>query len=227
MLDIQKEYKVTKISKLFITHLHYDHINGIQYLLDKNLIDQNTEVWMNISYPWPQLTYNKILQNLKNSGVKFIDPIVKNSTNNIKIRYPKKSYDKNHPAPKNNINNSSVLYQICLGKKSMLFTGDLEQDGWDSIEDCMPYLWHTSYYCISHHGSLNGHKRSKCEYRPKISSLADCGMDTKLQILMGRDGAYKGIFNGDVIREFQHINRTDETEKYIKIDWETGQLTKV
>ena len=44
---------------------------------------------------------------------------------------------------------------------------------------------------------------------------------------MGRDGAYKGIFNGDVIREFQHINRTDETEKYIKIDWETGQLTKV
>ncbi len=227
LLDIQKEYKVAKLSKLFITHLHYDHINGIQYLLDKNLIDQNTEVWMNISYPWPQRTYNKILQNLKNSGVKFIDPIVKNSTNNIKIRYPKKSYDKSYPAPKNNINNSSVLYQICFGKNSMLFTGDLEQDGWDSISDCATYLWETTYYCISHHGSLNGHKRSKCAYNQVISSLADCGKNTKLQILMGRDGAYNGIFNGNVMSDFQHINRTDETEKYIKIDWKTGRLTKV
>lgn len=227
LCDIQNNYKATKLSKLFITHLHYDHINGIQYLLDKNLIDQNTEVWMNISYPWPQRTYNKILQNLKNSGVKFIDPIVKNSTNNIKIRYPKKSYDKSHPAPKNNINNSSVLYQICLGEKSMLFTGDLEQDGWDSISDCATYLWETTYYCLSHHGSLNGHKRSKCAYSQTISSLADCGKKTQLQVLMGRNGAYKGIFSSIVKKDFSKIKCTDGKKKYIELNWQTGRSRNV
>lgn len=227
LFDIQKYYKATKLSKLFITHLHYDHINGIQYLLDKNLIDQNTEVWMNISYPWPQQTYNKILQNLKKLGVKFIDPIISNSTNNIKIRYPLKSFNASYPAPKNNINNSSVLYQIYLGGKSMLFTGDLEQEGWDSIKDCKPYLWDTSYYCISHHGSLNGHKRSKCEYHQVISSLADCGKNTKLQILMGRDRAYKGIFSSNVKKEFHKIKYTDGNKKYVKIDWKTGSSQDV
>lgn len=225
--DIQKNYKATKLSKLFITHLHYDHINGIQYLLDKNLIDQNTEVWMNISYPWPQRTYNKILQNLKKSGAKFIDPIVKNSTNNIEIRYPKKSFDKNHPAPKNNINNASVLYQICLDGERMLFTGDLEQEGWDSISDCKPYLWSTTYYCISHHGSLNGHKRFKCTHSQAISSLANCGKKTQLQILMGRNGAYKGIFSSNVKKEFRNIKCTDGNKKYVKIDWKTGSSQDV
>lgn len=227
LLDIQKEYKVTKLSKLFITHLHYDHINGIQYLLDKNLIDQNTEVWMNISYPWAQRTYNKILQNLKKSGVKFIDPIVKNSTKNIKIRYPYKSYDKSYPAPKHNINNSSVLYQICLGEKSMLFTGDLEQDGWDSISDCDTYLWETTYYCLSHHGSLNGHKRSKCAHSKTISSLADCGKKTQLQVLMGRNGAYKGIFSSIVKKDFSKIKCTDGKKKYIELNWQTGRSRNV
>ena len=45
-----------------------------------------------------------------------------NSTKNIHILYPDVSYNKKNKAPKNNINNASVLYQICFGENSMLFT---------------------------------------------------------------------------------------------------------
>lgn len=70
------------------------HINGIEYLIKRGWIDANTEVWMNIQYPWKQPTYNRILLQLSALGVKFIDPIIGNSTKNIHILYPDVSYNK-------------------------------------------------------------------------------------------------------------------------------------
>lgn len=77
---ISNNFGIGRISKLMITHLHYDHINGIEYLIKKGWIDSNTEVWMNIQYPWIQPTYNRILLQLSALEVKFIDPIIGNST---------------------------------------------------------------------------------------------------------------------------------------------------
>lgn len=94
MQDICDKFGVEKVSKLLVTHLHYDHINGIEYLINKGWIDKNTEVWMNIHYPWKQPTYNRILLQLKSLGVKFIDPIVSNSTKQINILYPNISFNK-------------------------------------------------------------------------------------------------------------------------------------
>lgn len=48
---IKKKFEICKISKLLITHLHFDHINGIEHLIKRGWIDSNTEVWMNIHYP--------------------------------------------------------------------------------------------------------------------------------------------------------------------------------
>lgn len=49
---------------------------------------------MNIQYPWIQPTYNRILLQLSALGVKFIDPIIGNSTKNIHILYPDVSFNK-------------------------------------------------------------------------------------------------------------------------------------
>ena len=141
--SIRNKFGVEHISKLLITHLHYDHINGIEHLIMKGWIDANTEV----------LQLNAL-------GVRFIDPIVGNSTKNIHILYPNVSFNRKNMAPKNNINNTSVLYQICFGGSSMLFTGDIETEGWDTVSTCMPYLRKSTYYCISHHGSITGHLRN-------------------------------------------------------------------
>ena len=49
--DIKKQFQVDKISKLLVTHLHYDHINGIEYLIKKEWMDEETEVWIEYAVP--------------------------------------------------------------------------------------------------------------------------------------------------------------------------------
>lgn len=214
---IRNKFGVDKISKLLITHLHYDHINGIEHLIKHGWIDADTEVWMNTQYPWKQPTYNRILLQLSALGVKFIDPIVGNSTKNICILYPDVSFNRKNIAPKNNINNASVLYQICFSEKSMLFTGDIETEGWENVSTCMPYLRKSTYYCVSHHGSITGHLRNSCiPAGCEITTLADCARLAKVHVLMGRNGAYRGVYNGKVLGDFKNIIKTDETQKYFR-----------
>jgi len=44
----------------------------------------------------------------------------------MNILYPTISFNKKHKVLDNNINNVSVLYQVCIGNKKMLFAGDIE-----------------------------------------------------------------------------------------------------
>lgn len=55
-----------------------------------------------------------------------------------------------------------------------------------------------------------------------ITTLADCADLTKLQVLMGRDGAYKGVYSRNVLKEFKNIVKTEEAQKFFSLDWETG-----
>lgn len=80
---------------------------------------------MNTQYPWIQPTYNRILLQLSALGVKFIDPII-GILQKISIFCIRMSALTKNKAPKDKINNASVLYQICFEENSMLFTGDIE-----------------------------------------------------------------------------------------------------
>ena len=128
----------------------------------------------NTQYPWKTGTCNRILSQLHALGVRFIDPIVANSTEHIQILYPYISFNQNNVAPRNNINNASVLYQVFLGEKNMLFTGDLETEGWKCSCAMLPKSSDTTYYCISHHGSINGDIRTNCLKSYGITSLSQC-----------------------------------------------------
>lgn len=222
--DIEKEYGVNVVSKLLITHLHYDHISAIDKLISDGYINKDTEVWMNTKYPWIQPSYLRILSNLNAINVRFIDPIVSNSTEQIKVLYPQIIFDKTNQPPLNKINNSSVVYQIVLNGKRMLFPGDLETDGWNELSCCYPYLKHTDYYCISHHGSINGHIRKSCKPQGrKILNLSDCSC-SRIQILMGRNNAYSGIYSPMVLRDFKGIKKTEDAKHYIMINWDSDEV---
>lgn len=226
LLSIKKKYGISRFSKVLITHHHFDHINGLEYLINEKYINSETEVWLNVSYYWPGEKYIKILKELKKLNVKFIEPITSNSFDNIEILYPKIRIHNKNNAPGKYINNISVVYQIKFMNKSMLFMGDLEEEGLSEIQDCFPHLKNTNYYCVSHHGSINGHirKNSPCNSIGDMT-MNECAKDTRIQILMGRDNAYPGIFSDKVIKAYDKLIITDKCDCYYEIDWTNDKVT--
>ena len=85
------------------------------------------------------------------------------------------------------------------------------------------YYLDSYYYCISHHGSITGHLRNECIYRNHIKSLADCNF-SRIQILMGRNNAYSGIYSQSVLDDFNNICKVEDSENYIRIDWRTDEI---
>ena len=57
--------------------------------------------------------------------------------------------------------------------------------------------------------------------------LADCAELTSLQVLMGRDGAYKGVYSRKVLGDFKNIEETEKAQKYFCLDWKTGKARSV
>ncbi|MBB6624816.1 MBL fold metallo-hydrolase [Clostridium gasigenes] len=240
---IKKKFNLNdiKIEKLLITHPHYDHINGIDYLISNGYV-KDTEVWINLYYSWPDTCYSKLLERLKTLNLRLIEPKVSSSNNSIEIIYPNNTILRTDPknvttypiysvVPSNKVNNASVIYKLNLGEKSIIFPGDIEEDEWNKVLGCEKYLKNATYYCISHHGSITGHSRSICPYKSTtIDSIDFCCSNTKKNILMGRDNAYPGIFSEVVLESFKgRLYRTDLSDtgkvpRFMELDWEKDNV---
>lgn len=187
------------IDVVMLTHPHYDHYSGINYYINKKLIDKHTVAYVNLKYRIASHNYNNLLSNLNKLGLQIVEPFSYNSNKNIRILYPDiKTFN-----PRLSPNNISSVYNIWFDNQSyFVFPGDLEQDGWKlmDVTKCYPYMTHTHYYAISHHGSINGHLRPGCPYR--INNIKDCLCLRTIPVLMGRDKAFSGIYSSQVLADF-------------------------
>lgn len=245
--QIKKEFSLSKfhIKKVFITHPHFDHYSGIETLIKNNYIDSSTEFVLNPYYQFSKPKWNSLLNKIFALGSMIIEPIAANSSSTIEILYPKNrviankrsSYYVPDSIIQSNPNNASIVFAVKSLNKTFLFTGDIETSAWDIVDTCYPCLHNCDYYTISHHGSDNGHIRTKCV--PKnipILTVSDC-LNKKQQansvqpILMGRDKAYSGIYSLNVINDFKKFKKqiiyTEYAPHFVKIEWNSNAVCTV
>lgn len=235
---IQEKFSLKKIhiNRFFLTHSHYDHYSGINSLIDLHNITSETVFFLNLHYAMPSENYNRLLRRIIQLRCKVIEPLSTFQTNEIEIWYPEirtvkslsKAYINQNVQVEANPNNSSSVLFFKLGGKSILFPGDIETEKWDTIKQCRPHLRGSNYFMISHHGSLNGHLRNQCPIRRQITNLSNCLPLTSIPVLMGRDGAYNGIYSRQVINDFPRLIYSErdqhaQPKQFLEIDWQTNQ----
>lgn len=229
------------IDRFFLTHMHYDHYNGMMYLMDKKLIDKKTVFYINLHYQMASKTMNNILAKMKKDKMKkIVEPLVSNGKLVFQILHPESHITRTRTSNKKitphrvvkKVNNSSTVIRFYLGRQSMVFTGDIEQEGLKTMSNYLPFsiMCRTDYYVVPHHGSINGHllncKNSLYPFR------YGCFCFLRSAIIMGRDGAYNGIFSQKVINDFVNratlyttdSNYNGKPTSYIKIDWQTNYV---
>ena len=112
----------------------------------------------------------------------------------------------------------------------MMFPGDMEKKELDlmtSSSNCTPFLNMVDYYCVSHHASITGHLDCRCldPRHPCSSCIRCCKNNLDRAIVMGRDGAFKGIYNPNVINDFganlvfSEKDVTGKAAKCLILDW--------
>ncbi len=233
-----------RINRFFLTHAHLDHYSGVEYLVNNHYIDNHTICYLNIYFQMATKAYNKMLEALNNAGVRIIEPVSGNSISGIQFLHPECRLYRSKATTKGftgvcrivgtPINNSSVAMMFKFGDKSMVFTGDLEEKGFEMMSGagtCSSFLFDANYYVVSHHGSINGHPTMECKNpsRPMSSPLV-CATNRKWRaILMGRDGAYSGIYSPVVTNYWNSVParlvKTEDAPHFVELDWKTGVIT--
>ena len=232
-----------RIDRFFLTHHHYDHYNGMEYLINNGYIDTNTICYVNWDYQAASPTFNRIKEALNNLGVCSVEPWIQNSITGIGFLHPE-CHLYFHPKAvvspitpyrmEGDANNASAAIHFELGRRSMLFPGDLEKKGFGRLV-CRGQLYGMDYYAISHHGSSTGH--------PDVSSVCHSPGRTYLNclrnsiskaILMGRDGAYSGIYDyPTVVGFFNNIpkclvytekDNLGKPNKFVELNWGSGEV---
>ena len=183
---------------------------GLKYLIEKGYVDSKTIFYINLHYQMPSRYLNDIWQLMINKGLSsIIEPVHFNTSHCIHILHPECRIYKDKTSIleqatvsrfASNPNNSSSIYALKLAGKTMVFPGDLENEGFDAMTEagtCLMDWRQINFYAASHHCSINGLPYRHCKRLIKRYNPLLCfRRKLKLTVVMGRDGAYKGIYSG-------------------------------
>lgn len=239
--DINCDVSNVHIHRFLLTHWHADHYNGMIHMLQRGWLDSQTIFVMNLYYSCPTPCANQILYQLDRMNVRCYEPQVSLRSKNCSILHPNLRIGRWNNARLNmigvrKVNDSSVVYSINGVGKNMIFSGDLEKKGFDRMtkaRTCRCWLHTSTYYCVSHHASLTGHIDIPC-LSGSLPTVLDCVQhNLKYAIVMGRDGAYDGIYDVQVIQDFgNHIiyserDKSGNKTRGVALEWNSGKTIHI
>ncbi|MEN8185520.1 MAG: MBL fold metallo-hydrolase [Bacteroidota bacterium] len=150
----QKKFGTSKIDKplldwVMLSHAHLDHGQGLKEIM---------RFFGAKRFYYPKSIQNSSLAHLQHyaNRVGIIHQAIDNNRNfpdfgdaKVKILWPQEDEDLS-----DNENNNSIILAITQDNKSAIFTGDAEEEVWNSIKNNIPN--NTAFFKVPHHGSING-----------------------------------------------------------------------
>jgi len=147
---------ISRIDLLIITHLHLDHIGGINSLLENieigKIIDSGQKYNSAFINKMDSLI---IVNNVEREVVSAGDMIRDMDDLRMYFIYPEKNYrDKDLSDQKENPNNGSVVFILKYGDTDFLFTGDAEKESEEIMVRQYSDFLRTDVLKVAHHGSI-------------------------------------------------------------------------
>ncbi len=157
MFPFLLQKRIQKIDIAFVSHVHYDHINGILELLEEIKIEQVV-----LSAVYEEKIMDRTFEDMPllkeliekceatNTTILFMKAGDRFSGKDIEVfcHYPRKEsvYDEGE-------NNNSLVLEVKVLNYSVLYTGDLEKEGEKNVESQWPDNKKIQVLKIAHHGS--------------------------------------------------------------------------
>lgn len=150
IVPVLNHFGVDKIDWLVMSHPHSDHIGGIETILETIKVDTVLDTYINYS-SW---TYKRLLTLFDENDIIRIKPSpgeVKSLSAGMSALFF--SPDSLYANAQSNVNNASIVFNLMIGEKSFLFTGDLEDEGDHVLSQFGSYL-RSNVLKVAHHGSI-------------------------------------------------------------------------
>jgi len=172
---------IDKIDILILTHLHNDHIGGVNFLLNNYKIGKIIESGQKIETPFTYtmdslIRIKKIPREIVRSG---------DITNDLKdmrmyFLFPDNRFlDKEGNTYENNLNNGSVAFILKYKELEIFFTGDIEKEAERFLNDNYSDILKTDILKVAHHGSITSSTIPfVIKNKPDIAVIS-CGMHNK------------------------------------------------
>lgn len=147
---------IERIDLIILTHLHMDHIGGVNYLLRHFEIKNIIESGQDYNTEFTKVTDSLIsINNVKRTIVRSGDMIDSFKDMRLYFLYPDKAHAvaSDHPSF-GNLNNGSVVFILKYLETEILFTGDVEASGELYIAENYKDFLNTDVLKAGHHGSI-------------------------------------------------------------------------
>ncbi|MBT5461244.1 MAG: DNA internalization-related competence protein ComEC/Rec2 [Candidatus Marinimicrobia bacterium] len=150
VIPVLNYLEIKKLEWVVMSHPHADHIGGLVSIVEQIPADTLMDTYSGYG-SW---TYNHLIETYNELGTIIKIP---KAGEVLQITPMESIYflapDSLFSVSQHNVNNASIVFKLIVGKKSFLFTGDLEHEGDRALIQYNSYL-KVDVLKVGHHGSI-------------------------------------------------------------------------